>query len=189
MKFNINNYKGKYVMHCKTEEEARSFCNYLHSIGRKWTNGDSYLSDTAWKSYCTGTVYYFNSGEFGCRSKAGECEYTILEWEDFMTNTFSRADLKTGDIIKCRNGLVGIVHCDMEVIITPDNWYDLDNWRLDLTNIYDNEIGVDAKFDIVEVKRLISKDDCETVYEREETEEMTLAEVCKLLGKNIKIIQ
>lgn len=29
MKFNIDDYKGKYVMHCKTEEEAIDFANYL----------------------------------------------------------------------------------------------------------------------------------------------------------------
>jgi hypothetical protein len=30
MNFNIDDYKGKYVMHCKTKEEARSFCDYFH---------------------------------------------------------------------------------------------------------------------------------------------------------------
>lgn len=34
MRFNIEDYKGKYVMHCKTEEEAEDFCIYLDSIGR-----------------------------------------------------------------------------------------------------------------------------------------------------------
>ena len=29
MKFNFDDYKGKYVMHCKTREEARSFCDYF----------------------------------------------------------------------------------------------------------------------------------------------------------------
>jgi hypothetical protein len=33
MMFNIDDYKGKYVMHCKTEEEAEVFCRYLVSIG------------------------------------------------------------------------------------------------------------------------------------------------------------
>lgn len=46
MKFNIDDYKGKYAMHCKTEEEARDFCNYLHSIGRVWNSGGDYLGDT-----------------------------------------------------------------------------------------------------------------------------------------------
>ena len=27
MKFNIDDYKGEYAMHCKTEEEAKDFCN------------------------------------------------------------------------------------------------------------------------------------------------------------------
>lgn len=36
MKFNINKYEGNYAMHCKTEEEAKIFCRYLDSVGRKW---------------------------------------------------------------------------------------------------------------------------------------------------------
>ena len=42
MKFNIEDYKGKYAMHCKTEEEAKDFCAYLGGIGRKWCDGGSY---------------------------------------------------------------------------------------------------------------------------------------------------
>ena len=41
MRFNIEDYKGNYVMHCKTEEEAEIFCKYLHSIGRTWSTGVS----------------------------------------------------------------------------------------------------------------------------------------------------
>lgn len=44
MKFNINKYEGNYAMHCKTEEEAKIFCRYLDSVGRKWVDGDLYLS-------------------------------------------------------------------------------------------------------------------------------------------------
>ena len=32
MKFNIDDYKGKYVMHCKTKEEVESFRKYLSSV-------------------------------------------------------------------------------------------------------------------------------------------------------------
>ena len=63
----------------------------------------------------------------------------------------------------------------------------------DLTHVRDEE------YDIVAVRRPRYKGDCmfkafefelgELVYERKEVEEMTLAEVCKLLGKEIKIIK
>jgi len=32
MKFNIDDYKGNYVMHCKSLEEATDFCNYLDNV-------------------------------------------------------------------------------------------------------------------------------------------------------------
>ena len=51
MNFNIENYKGKYVMHCKTGKEAKIFCNYLDSIGRTWSSGNSYFSENYWDRY------------------------------------------------------------------------------------------------------------------------------------------
>lgn len=48
MKFNINKYEGNYAMHCKTEEEAKIFCRYLDSVGRRWADGTSYMSMTNW---------------------------------------------------------------------------------------------------------------------------------------------
>lgn len=62
MKFDINNYKGKYVMHCKTEEEKKDFCDYLHSVGRKWKDGRSYSRITCiFGNEC----YFFNEGTIG----------------------------------------------------------------------------------------------------------------------------
>ena len=42
MKFNLDDYKGKYCMHCKTLEEAINFCKFLDDNGRTWQDGDSY---------------------------------------------------------------------------------------------------------------------------------------------------
>ena len=192
MKFDINNYKGKFAMHCKTEEEARDFCNYLHSIGRKWSGRSLYKNNTMYSIYENNTAYAFNCGEYCSTTWYKEHGYTILEWEDFMNKEFTKADLRTGDVILQRNGLVGIVNCDLEMIICRNGgWNDLDMVREDLTN----ESG--DIFDIVEVRRPTKKSECcfdaithkwgTLVYG--EVEEMTLAEVCKLLGKNIKIVQ
>ena len=35
--FDFGNYKGRYAMHCKTEEEAKEFCKVMHEAGRKWS--------------------------------------------------------------------------------------------------------------------------------------------------------
>lgn len=84
MRFNIEDYKGKYVMHCKTEEEAEIFCEYLHSIGRTWSTGDSYLSESYWDRYKKSTCYNFNYGTYRDKQYYEADGYTILEMEDFM---------------------------------------------------------------------------------------------------------
>ena len=193
MKFNINDYKGKYVMHCKTEAEANHFCAYLDSIGKRWATGSRYTDDNFYKAYMSNTVYYFNTDTFGPISWAKAKCYTILEWEDFMNNTFTKSDLRTGDVILRRDGTTEIYNGELGMFITKDGWNDLAHERNDLTD------SISSEFDIVAVRRPRNKFDCvfdafvkergELVYERKEVEEMTLAEICKLLGKEIKIIQ
>jgi hypothetical protein len=196
MKFDINKYRGAFVMHCKTEEEARDFCNYLHSIGKEWWGGESYLFDTQWHKYKEDTAYNFNTGVFADIPYYRHYNYTILEWEDFMNHTFTKADLRTGDVILRRNGDVEIVNCDLKIFIRNDGEYNAFHTLNDnLTSIYSED------YDIVAVRRPNLNCDCvfsafkykrgTLIYNREqdEVEEMTLAEICKLLGKNIKIVE
>lgn len=92
MKFNIDDYKGKYVMHCKTEEEAEIFCKYLHNIEHMWSSGDSYLSKNYWNDYKESTCYEFNTDSYCSKRYYEERRYTILEMEDFMSDTMSNKD-------------------------------------------------------------------------------------------------
>lgn len=193
-KFNINAYKGKFAMHCKTEEEAKDFCNFLHSVGRKWNDGHLYCYNNEFYNYEESTVYYFNSGAYGRLKYAKENNYTILKWSDYMEKKFTKADLKTGDVIKRRNGSVEIVICELDVCICDKGWDDLSEIAEDLTCICG-----DARHDIVAVRRPQVNSDCKfsafswecgtLVYERPIVEEMTLAEICKALGKEIKIVK
>lgn len=193
MKFNLDNYKGKYAMHTKTYEEAKDFCQYLHANGRQWSDGESYAVSTEY--WCNGDqmVFLFNIGRFWNVDDAKEDGYTILEWADFMNGTFTKADLKTGDVVLRRDGAVEIVNRELGMLITRSGWNDLTPISNDLCFLSDEQ------GDIMAVRRPTMKHHCQfdafkrefgtLVYEREEPEEMTLAEVCKLLGKNIKIIQ
>jgi hypothetical protein len=194
MYFDINNYKGKYVMHCKTEEEAIDFCSHLHKLGRKWCTGRSYLCSTCYDWYYEDTAYNFNTGEYSPVDYYKSHNYTILEWEDFMKHTFTKANLKTGDVVKRRNGDVEIVNRELGMLIRSDGgWNDLDSINDDLSN------HVGKKYDIIAVRRPNVKAHCSfcafeldygaLIYERQEVEEMTLEQVCKLLGKEIKIIK
>jgi hypothetical protein len=192
-KFNINNYTGKYCMHCKTEEEAKSFCKYLHNIGRRWCTGRSYLDQTSYICYGSDTAYNFNEGSYADVYYYRRNGYVILQWRDFMNATFTKADLKTGDIILRRDDSVEIVNLELDMLIRKSGWNDLNAIREDLTYVND------SKYDIIAVRRPVVKGDCTfnafknehgiLVYERPAVEEMTLAEVCKALGKEIKIVK
>lgn len=193
MYFDINNYKDKFAMHCKTEEEAIDFCKYLHEHGRTWIMGGSYLANTHYDCYEQDTAYNFNEGAYSHIDFYERNGYTILEWSDFMNKPFTKADLKTGDVVMLRDGTVQIANCELGMFITPKWWNDIDAYNLDLT------YKCDERFDIVAVRRPTSKTHCTfaaftyefgtLVYERQEVEEMTLEQVCKLLGKEIKIIK
>lgn len=82
MKFDIEKYAGDYVMHCKTEEEAKDFCKYLDSIGRTWASGGKYVDNLHWSDYGPDTIYWFNSGCYDYVNYYTNA--TILEWSDFM---------------------------------------------------------------------------------------------------------
>lgn len=196
-KFNINDYPGKYVMHCKTEEEAKDFCRVLHEAGRKWNSDDIYIGDyfPYTTSYPGAFCINFNCGLFGDKEDYINMHYTILEWSDFMGKEFTKDDLKTGDIVKRRNGetRIYIKEADMFIGSGVGDWEYGHAYTSDLSSV------TALRYDIVKIIRPavisdISFDAFEKnlgrlVFEREETIEMTLEEVCKALGKNVKIVK
>ena len=110
-----------------------------------------------------------------------------------MSTEFTKSNLKSGDIVTFRNNDVGVVFKEQDCIIFSDfaQYFQLFNIQTDLTDI------TDTQWDIVKVQR--PKDahylmkyrwnDADIIWKREEAIEMTLEEVCKALGKNIKIVK
>ena len=197
MKFNINDYRGKYAMHCKTAEEAKSFCNYLDKIGKKWIDGERYTEDNGWDKHKDNTCYLFNKGQRRPYHRAFDEGYTILEWSDFMDGKFTKSNLKNGDVILRADGDVEIVCIETGTLIASNGFNYLAELREDLTSIHSD---FEDNVDVVAVRRPLEPADCqfcafkhnfgELVYERKsEPEEMTLEEVCKALGKEIKIVK
>lgn len=84
-KFNIEDYPGDYVMHCPTEESAKIFTAYLHSLGKKWISGASYLEFTYWNFYAEDMCYGFNTNEYGSLDyyTGSDRGREILEFYDF----------------------------------------------------------------------------------------------------------
>lgn len=196
MKFNIEDYKGNFVMHCKTEEEAKDFCRYLDSLGRKWSDGTKYTELTFWCVYKDNTCYDFNNGKYYLLSSYESKGYIVLEWSDFMDKKFTKADLKSGDVVLIRNGIIGIVCRETDSLISKYGFNYLSEVNEDLT---DND-KFERDFDIIAVRRPKRPSNCQfcafdkgygkLVYERKDKpEEMTLKEICEALGKEIKIVK
>ena len=113
-----------------------------------------------------------------------------------MDNKFTKADLKSGDVILRRDGSVEIVCLETGTLIRKDEFNMLDELTDDLTDIFNDE----DSDDVIAVRRPKQPYECqfcafdegfgELVYERgDESEEMTLEEICKALGKEIKIVK
>lgn len=108
---------------------------------------------------------------------------------------FVKSDFATGDVVLYRNGRVGIVNLNpkLNATILENGLIGLDDIGADLTHIRS------SNWDVMKVRRPAKSEECrldafkkeygELIYKREEPEEMTLEEVCKALGKEIKVIE
>jgi len=83
MKFDINQYRGDYAMHCKTLEDATTFTEYLAKNGRAWCSNESYRNNTHYHKHKEETAYNFNEGKMSYVQWYRENGYTVLEFEDF----------------------------------------------------------------------------------------------------------
>lgn len=186
MKFDVNKYKGKYVMHCKTEEEAKDFCNYLHSVGRKWRTDRSY--HIIYNYVDENTVYYFNEGTYSdvvCAKAEG---YTILEWEDFMKKKFTKADIRDGMVVELRNGAVYMVMGN--VLMNFEDCLSLTPYNDTLETTSDCLV-IDKvyKSGTLTMKRYFEHSNLILIWERPNLiKEMTVDEIEKELGYKIKIV-
>ncbi len=102
--FNLDDYKGNYGMHCKTEDEADSFLEVLHNAGRRWLDGTSYIDANRYDKYKHYTVYCFNKGTYGSTALSG---YTILEWSDF-TEGEDKEEISEEEFHDMLSNLLGI---------------------------------------------------------------------------------
>jgi ribosomal protein L37E len=151
------------------------------------------------------TCCFFNEDMFGIdmHTKYKYLNFDNFDWSDFMCKkekAFTKSDLRNGDVVKKRNGDVEIVCVDTNTLICSKCGYNsLNSYKEDLT--YGGYGAcLNNPYDIIKVLRPQDPSDCrfdafecrkcgKLVYERKEVEEMTLEEVCKALGKEIKIVK
>lgn len=193
--------REKIAVWCKTEEEAIDFCNYSHEQGYDWRSSKKRNEFTYWDVYKDQTCYaddgYCNKSWFE------KHKYNILDWSDYMDKpknsksdsktTFTKYDLKDGDVVLRRNGWVEIAIPSVGALVGKNGYNSFDALTEDL-----KEDTGEPEYDIIEVRRPNMPHHCQfsafecgfgdLVYKQEEEIEMTLEEVCQALGKKIKIV-
>lgn len=110
-----------------------------------------------------------------------------------MDKKFTKDDLKSGDIVTTRDGATYMLVNSL--FINNKGFMRLPDYKDDL--VFKDSSGYMRVFDIIKVQRPQADiyfcknywESAEVIWEREETVEMTLEEVCKALGKNVKIVK
>ena len=202
--FNWKRFKaGEIAVHCDTEEKAKDFVKKCYENNIKWYETKEF-SKTHWYEFEENTFYfcsdscnlhYLHYGDSGCVE-----DEIVIEWK---VSSSSYPELKDGMVAETREGKLYLVRTnyDGEKILCNDkNWEPVSSYNeeLKIKNMFITDL---TKLDIMKVyiplsvyhygnlNAMFNKDNLTCIWEREEVIEMTLAQVCKELGKNIKIIK
>ena len=69
------------VIHCKTEVEAKQLLQLLHTRGKTWRSGISYLETTNWEEYKENTYYNLRAGEYDRKTNYSRRGFTIIPFK------------------------------------------------------------------------------------------------------------
>lgn len=193
-KFNWNEFKNKdnkIAVHCKTEEEAKDFCERMHKQGMKWCSGESYLKETNYE-FCEEEICYIK-GEFSPYQYYKSNGYEILEWSDYMQKEFAKADLKDGMVVEYRDGDRRLV-ID-KYLIGKKAHYELSTYNENLEDGYPG-LTIMKVFKIRQraiLERILDDDNLELIWERTEPKKMTVEEMRQkleeLTGEEIEVTE
>ncbi len=194
-KFRLEEHTGDYVMHCPEKWMAEKFCAFLDKAGRKWLSGRRYTNESNWWEHRENSCYKFNMGQCGSIDYYKNCEYIVLEFDDFDWNeetTMTKSDLKVGYVVKFRDGTLGMVMPDDEYgLITVNN----DGTWINLSNVDDNmcfKTLNSSSCDIMEVygrSKLpamsirIDEKHRDLLWKRKEAKKMTVSEISEIVSK------
>lgn len=156
-KFDWDKFIGndKIAVNCKTQVEAEDFCAEMHKREMKWSDGKSYAETDRWTKYGAVTCYT-GDGQRGSIDTYRSTRYEVLEWADYMTKEFTKADLKTGMRYVDRAGETRLVLADYETVrhgkqdfigVRKGGYMTADEYRDDLTC----DDGYNSEYDIMEV--------------------------------------
>lgn len=204
-KFDLRLYRTEYMaMHCKTEAQARIFCNYLDSQGLTWINAEKYTAENYFNTYKDKTLYYFNQGTYGkLDEETKEEDIYVLEFDDFdwsdQKDSFIKEELKNGDIVETKNKLLYLVlngfligdydylnlglYNDDLIFTVPAS-----NPNYDIEKIY--KARIDKKsFNITKLLDINNTSNYQLVWERSKPPvDLTKSQIEELLGYSINIV-
>lgn len=194
-KFNWNEFKNKdnkIAVHCKTEEEAKDFCERMHKQGMKWCSGESYLKETNYE-FCEEEICYIR-GEFSPYQYYKSKGYKILEWSDYMQKEFKKADLKDGMVVEYNDNYLGKRLVIGGFLIGEDGYTDLGGYNENLKSVVsDLEIVRVYKIKCMgKISSIMEDYNLELIWERKEPKKMTVEEMRKkleeLTGEEIEVM-
>lgn len=211
--FNWEDFKNyKCAVHCQTEEEAKKFLSFAKRQGCEWSNfmRNVYDNSSKWYVYGTNTYYVYEEHLLYGNINENIHNLPVFEFSDIYNKlrynlgyTHSCPKLKDGMVVETREGKLYLVRTNYnseKILCNNESWEPVSNYNEEL-KIKDTMITDLKKLDIMKIYTPLftnpcnnldytfHKDNLTCVWEREEVIEMTLAQVCKELGKNIKIIK
>ena len=197
-KFNWDEFKNeenKIAVHCKTEEEAKDFCEKMHKQGMKWCSGESYLKETNYK-FCEEEMCYIR-GEFSPYQYYKSKGYKILEWSDYMQKEFTKSDLKDGMVVEYRCKDYGKRMVVGNMLIGEEGSHRLEAYENDLTQGYaKSQLSIIRVYKIKNERNfehIMDDDNLELIWERKEPKKMTVEEMRKkleeLTGEEIEVTE
>lgn len=88
--FVLDKYKDRHAcMLCENIQEAKNFCEFLHSAGRVWNSGQSYIDPEAF-SYLAfeNIVMFFNEGLHGILSSKNKSYLKYSDFDEFIIDDY-----------------------------------------------------------------------------------------------------
>ncbi|MEG0836234.1 MAG: hypothetical protein RR413_12410 [Christensenellaceae bacterium] len=180
---------GEIAVHCDTEVKANEFLKQAYELGFTWSGAESLLEENYYSSHENETCY--RAWDDSCvkeltyqrMSYYQKNNYQIIEWSDYME--FAKEDLKVGMLVETEFGMSLVMNYKYGKVLLYRSraftkWGNVESCGIKkVWDICEDPVYV---FDFSGCGRNV-------IYDRTQTKEMTVEEVSKALGYDVKIVK